>query len=117
MNPIYLSLESDARALMTELGGNSLQQEDLPSFPATYPGDEPRRQWYFLVQGQAVNVGALLLTPQRARCGSSRALGRVLAAAGVGFRSPRSDRRRTIRVLPGKCRFAICCQTNSCTRA
>jgi hypothetical protein len=62
LNPIYLSLESGARALMEELGGSSLQQEDLPSFPATYPGDEPRRQWYFLVQGQAVNVGALLLT-------------------------------------------------------
>ena len=61
MNPIYLSLESDARALMTQLGGAGLQQEDLPSFPATYPSDEPRRQWYFLFQGQAVNVGALLL--------------------------------------------------------
>jgi hypothetical protein len=62
LNPIYLSLESDAQALMTELGGSSLQQEDLPSFPATYPADEPRRQWYFMARGQAVNVGALLLT-------------------------------------------------------
>jgi hypothetical protein len=62
LNPIYLSLESEAQALMTQLGGSNLQQEDLPSFPATYPADEPRRQWYFLVQGQPVNVGALLLT-------------------------------------------------------
>jgi hypothetical protein len=62
MNPIYLSLESDAQALMAELGGNNLLQEDLPSFPASYPSDELRRQWYFLVQGQPVNVGALLLT-------------------------------------------------------
>ena len=62
MNPIYLSLQSDAQALMTELGGANLQQEDLPSFPATYPSDELRRPWYFLVQGQSVNVGALLLT-------------------------------------------------------
>jgi len=61
LNPIYLSLESDAQALMTQLGGSNLQQEDLPSFPATYPADEPRRQWYFLVQGQPNNVGALLL--------------------------------------------------------
>ena len=61
MNPIYLSLESDARALMTELGGANLQQEDLPSFPASYPSNEPRRAWYFLMQGQSINVGALLL--------------------------------------------------------
>ena len=62
LNPIYLSLENDAQALMTQLGGSNLQQEDLPSFPASYPSDEPRRQWYFLFHGQAVNAGALLLT-------------------------------------------------------
>lgn len=62
LNPIYLSLENDAQALMTQLGGSNLQQEDLPSFPANYPNEEPRRQWYFLVRGQSVNVGALLLT-------------------------------------------------------
>lgn len=61
MNAIYLSLESDAQALMKELGGTNLQQEDLPSFPATYPSEELRRPWFFLVQGQAVNAGALLL--------------------------------------------------------
>jgi len=61
LNPIYLSLQSDAQSLMTELGGTNLQQEDLTSFPASYPAGEARRQWSFLVQGQAVNVGALLL--------------------------------------------------------
>lgn len=61
LNAIYLSLESDAQALMTQLGGTGLQQEELVSYPASYPGDELRRQWYFLVQGQPVNVGALLL--------------------------------------------------------
>jgi hypothetical protein len=61
LNAIYLSLESDAQALMKQLGGTGLQQEELPSYPASYPGDEPRRQWYFLAQGQPVNVGALLL--------------------------------------------------------
>jgi hypothetical protein len=61
MNPIYLSLESDAQALMTELGGTNLQEEDLASFPASYPSDELRRPWDFTIQGQAVNVGALLL--------------------------------------------------------
>ena len=62
MNPIYLSLESDAQALMIGLGGTNLQQEDLPSFPASYPSDEPRRPWYFLVKGVSVNAGALLWT-------------------------------------------------------
>src|SRR6202040_4299883 len=47
LNPIYLSLESDAQALMTELGGANLQQEDLASFPASYPSDELRRPWFF----------------------------------------------------------------------
>jgi len=61
MNPIYLSLESDAQALMKELGGENLQQEELASFPADYPSEEARRPWYFLLRGQAVNVGALLL--------------------------------------------------------
>ncbi len=62
LNAIYLSLESDAQELMTQLGGTGLQQEELPSYPASYPSDEPRRQWYFLAQGQPVNVGALLFT-------------------------------------------------------
>jgi hypothetical protein len=62
LNPIYLSLENDAQALLTQLGGSNLQQEDLPSFPASYPSDELRRPWYFLLDGQTVNVGALLLT-------------------------------------------------------
>jgi len=70
LNPIYLSLESDARALMTELGGDTLQQEDLPSFPATYPSDEPRRPWDFLVQGRPVNAGALLLARNAQGVGS-----------------------------------------------
>jgi hypothetical protein len=62
LNAIYLSLESDAQALMKELGGDNLQQEELPSFPADYPSDEPRRPWNFLIQGRPVNVGSLLLS-------------------------------------------------------
>jgi hypothetical protein len=61
MNPIYLSLESDAQALVKELGGNNLRQEELPPFTSDYPSDEPRRPWEFLVRGSPVNVGALLL--------------------------------------------------------
>jgi hypothetical protein len=70
LNPIYLSLESDARALMAELGGDTLHQEDLPSFPASYPSDEPRRPWDFLVQGRPVNAGALLLARNAQGVGS-----------------------------------------------
>jgi hypothetical protein len=70
LNPIYLSLESDAQTLMTELGGDTLHQEDLPSFPATYPSDEPRRPWDFLVQGRPVNAGALLLARNAQGLGS-----------------------------------------------
>lgn len=62
LNAIYFSLESDAQTLMKQLGGDHLQQEDLQSFPAIYPSDELRRPWYFLVQGQPFNVGALLMT-------------------------------------------------------
>jgi len=62
LNAIYFSLESEAQALMRELGGDQLRQEDLPSFPASYPSGELRRPWYFLFQGQPVNVGALLLS-------------------------------------------------------
>jgi len=70
LNPNYLSLQSDAQALMTQLGGSNLQQEDLPFFPASYPSDEPRRPWYFLMQGQPVNVGMLLLTRNAQGVGS-----------------------------------------------
>ena len=70
LNPIYLSLESDAQALMTALGGDTLQQEDLPSFPATYPSDELRRLWDFMVQGRAVNAGSLLLARNAQGVGS-----------------------------------------------
>ena len=61
LNPIYFSLESDARALMKELGGDNLQQEDLASFPTVYPSEELRRSWIFQVRGTPVNAGALLL--------------------------------------------------------
>ncbi len=70
LNPIYLSLQSDAQALMTALAGDTLHQEDLPSFPATYPSDELRRLWDFMVQGRAVNAGSLLLAQNAQGVGS-----------------------------------------------
>jgi hypothetical protein len=61
VNPIYLSLESEARALMAELGGQGLIDEGNTSvFPIVYPAEEPRRAWNILFQGHAENAGALL---------------------------------------------------------
>ncbi len=62
VNPNYLSLESDARALMAALGGSGLVQETGNSvFPIVYPALEPRRIWDFVVNGVLVNAGTLLL--------------------------------------------------------
>src|SRR5205085_12456180 len=44
LNAIYLSLEADAQVLMTQLGGTGLRQEEVSSYPASYPNNEPRRQ-------------------------------------------------------------------------
>jgi hypothetical protein len=60
INPIYLSLQTDAQSLMVELGGSGLAAEELAGFPTTYPADEPRRVWYFLLAGRPMNVGNLL---------------------------------------------------------
>lgn len=61
INPLYLSLEADAQALMTELGGSGLLDEGArPLYPIVYPPDEPRRVWDFLVNGNLVNAGALI---------------------------------------------------------
>jgi hypothetical protein len=62
INPNYLSLQSDAQALMTALGGTGLLAESGNSvFPIIYPASEPRRIWDFVIDGQLVNAGALLL--------------------------------------------------------
>ena len=58
---LYLSLESDARALMEEVGGSDLGDEGATAvFPVHYPPEEPRRLWYFQFRGKAVNAGALI---------------------------------------------------------
>src|SRR5947208_3404640 len=59
INSIYLSLESEARALLTSVGGEGLMDEGNTSvFPVVYPADEPRRTWDILFQGHAENVGS-----------------------------------------------------------
>ena len=61
INPAYLSLEADARALMASLGGTDLNQETgNAAFPIIYPADEPRRIWDFYVNGILCNAGQLL---------------------------------------------------------
>jgi hypothetical protein len=62
INPNYLSLESDARAMMALFGGANLYDEGNGGmFPIVYPANEPRRAWDFMFKGTAVNVGALLM--------------------------------------------------------
>ena len=62
INPNYLSLESEARALMAAVGGTDVVEEgDMPVFPVVYPPDETRRMWAIIYRGRPVNVGNLLL--------------------------------------------------------
>ncbi len=62
VNPNYLSLEADARALMVSLGGTNLVQETGNGvFPIIYPASEQRRIWDFSINGIVVNAGTLLL--------------------------------------------------------
>jgi hypothetical protein len=62
INPNYLSLESEARALMAIVGGTDLVEDgNTAVFPVVYPADEPRRMWAIIYKGRLVNVGNLLL--------------------------------------------------------
>lgn len=61
INPDYLSLQSDAQALMVTLGGTDLTEETgNAAFPIVYPADEPRRIWDFYVNGILCNAGQLV---------------------------------------------------------
>jgi hypothetical protein len=71
INPNYLSLESEARALMTELGADGLVDEgDSARFPIIYPENEPRRSWALLIQSRPVNAGLLLFARNQRGIGS-----------------------------------------------
>ena len=62
VNPDYLSLESEARALMATLGATALIEEgSTPVFPVVYPPEEPRRMWSIVVNGRVENAGILRL--------------------------------------------------------
>ncbi len=62
VNPMDLSLESEARALMQELGAKGLVDEGVNAFaPVFYPADEPRRMWALVGNGGLQNnAGGLL---------------------------------------------------------
>jgi hypothetical protein len=62
INPLYLSLEGDARSLMAVFSATSLIDEGATViFPVVYPPEELRRMWAILLPaGHTVNVGALL---------------------------------------------------------
>jgi hypothetical protein len=62
INAAYLSLESEAQALMAALSGTGLFDDGATAvLPNVYPADEPRRSWSFLWNGRAINVGQLLV--------------------------------------------------------
>src|SRR5215831_12044836 len=61
INALFLSLDSEAQALMTEIGASSVIDEgNTAVFPVVYPPNEPRRTWDVVFQGQPLNVGMLL---------------------------------------------------------
>jgi hypothetical protein len=62
VNPNYLSLEADARGLMTLFGATGLIDEGSSAvFPTIYPPTEQRRMWDILFKGEPLNVGLLML--------------------------------------------------------
>lgn len=61
INPLYLSLQADAEALMNELGGAGLYDEGASgALPIVYPSTEARRVWDFTINGNVMNAGALI---------------------------------------------------------
>lgn len=62
INPNYLSLEADARALMAVSGATGLIDEGSSAvFPTIYPPNEPRRMWDIIFKGEPLNVGLMML--------------------------------------------------------
>ena len=63
MSANYLSLESDASALLPTFGGTSLVDQGMtPVFAVVYPAGEARRMWAIVMpNGNQLNVGLLLI--------------------------------------------------------
>lgn len=63
INPVYLSLESEARLLNIELGGDGVVDDGASAVLSVwYPADEPRRSWALIWKRYPKNVGGLLLS-------------------------------------------------------
>lgn len=62
VNPLFLSLQQDAQALMAQLGGSNLVDDgSIRPRVLSYPANEQRRKWDFTTaKGVYVNAGALL---------------------------------------------------------
>ncbi len=61
VNRIYLTMQADAQALMTTLGGTNLTDDGASKTdPAIYPPDEQRRIWQFTIGTAVYNAGLLL---------------------------------------------------------
>lgn len=73
-NPLYLSHEADARALMAELGGSNLADDGQVGGPwpaLVYDPNDPRREWEFnAANGVRVNAGSLLYVRHQQGVGS-----------------------------------------------
>ncbi len=63
MSANYLSLQSDANALLPIFAGTGVVDQGItPVFPVVYPASEPRRMWAIVMpNGNQLNVGLLLL--------------------------------------------------------
>jgi hypothetical protein len=72
MSANYLSLASDANALLPAFAGTSIVDQGItPVFPVVYPADEPRRMWAIVLpNGNQLNVGLLLLERNASGTGS-----------------------------------------------
>src|SRR5215831_20715038 len=85
---MYLSLQTDAQEIMTEVGGTSLLDEgNTPVFPVIYPANEPRRVWDVVFKGEALNVGMLLSMKYANGVGAPRPLGYIRERPCLGSRS------------------------------
>lgn len=119
MSANYLSLESDANALLPTFGGTSLVDQGItPVFPVNYPADEPRRMWAIVMpNGNQLNVGLLLLERNANGIGSpatgthppTRPLADIRCGSRTRLRLP--DWIIPAPIVP--CRCAPSCRTNA----
>jgi len=116
LNPNYLSLQTDAQAVMSAIGGNQLIDEGLgTAFPTVYPPDEPRRLWAIVYQGLPLNAGLLLLmqnangigAPGSWNLSATDAIWVAAPAAPTGLNDTRPPRPMPVRSLLANEEFQV----------